>query len=309
VFNVVPNHPILIFPPQLITLHSALDPREWNAGVYFALIAILSLVRLFAPWRSSPLAHFTEELCLVLPAGLFYFFVRGQGHADKEGAIYHGERIVALERRLGIFFEPRLQAAIIDHTWLVNAFNWVYVWAHWPVILPWFVWMWFRHHEHYAVYRNAILLSGGIGMICFALFPVAPPRLVPDLEMVDTVSLHSHAYRVLQPPTLTNLYAAMPSLHFGWDLLVGIAIARHAGHPLGRLFGMLLPVAMFSAIVLTANHYILDGVAGGMLALVALAISAYVTPRWAPWLIQPSHKRNGSLWRNAARASSFEHDK
>ncbi len=84
---------------------------------------------------------------------------------------------------------------------------------------------------------------------------------------VDTVTERSEAYRVLQPPAFVNQYAAMPSLHFGWNLLVGIAIFRHSNHIIGKIIGVALPVFMFASIVLTANHYIIDGLAGGSLAL------------------------------------------
>ena len=290
------------FPLQL-TLASFADPREWNAAVYFALIAVLLVGRLFVPWPNTPLAHFAEEICLILPAGLFYFFARGQGHAGAETAIAHGHRIVDLERSLGIYWEPDLQTKLLDHAFLVDFFNWIYVWGHWPVILPWVVWMWFRHHKDYAVYRNAFLISGAAGMVVFALYPVAPPRLVPELGLVDTVTLNSRAYRVLQPSALTNIYAAMPSLHFGWDLLVGIAIARHANGIAGRLLGVVLPVLMLSAVVLTANHYILDAVAGAIFALSGLALAHHLTPRWSPWLTRPAHQRGEAPWRAAAATS------
>lgn len=261
----------------------ALDPLRWGSGAYFALIAGLLLVRFLAPWpRSGPLL-FLRELCLILPAGLFYFFVRGLVGSDTAEAIAHARQIVSLERSLGIFVEPRLQRAILDHTLLVNLANWIYVWAHWPVILTWVVWMWTRNRDAYPTYRNAVLLSGAAAMLVFAFYPVAPPRYLPDLGFLDTVTLRSHSYRALQPPALEDLYASLPSLHFGWDLLVGIAIARHARTMPGRLLGVVLPPAMFGAIVLTANHYLLDGFAGAAFALTGLVVSTALArrPRWA----------------------------
>jgi membrane-associated phospholipid phosphatase len=117
--------------------------------------------------------------------------------------------------------------------------------------------------------RNALLISGAIGLVIFATFPVAPPRLT-DLAVVDTVTLHSNAYRVLQPPAFVNQYAAMPSLHFGWDLLIGLALIRTATSRPMRLLGWIMPVLMAVAVILTANHYILDVFAGGAVALTGL---------------------------------------
>jgi glycerophosphoryl diester phosphodiesterase len=99
---------------------------------------------------------------------------------------------------------------------------------------------------------------------------VAPPRLMPEIDVVDTVTEQSSSYRVFQPPALTNPYAAMPSLHFGWNLLMGIAIVREARSRPFRLFGYVMPVMMFLGIVLTANHYLIDGIAGGLLVLASL---------------------------------------
>ena len=80
-----------------------------------------------------------------------------------------------------------------------------------------------KRHDRYLLLRNTIFVSGAIGFLFFALLPVAPPRLA-DSSLMDTVTLHSDAYRALQPPGLTNQYAAFPSLHFGWNLVVGIAV-------------------------------------------------------------------------------------
>jgi hypothetical protein len=260
---------------------NALNPLDWSSGTYLAVIVVFLLLRLLVNWPEHGFGRFVEEFCLILPAGLLYFSVRGLAQRDAVVAFDHAREIVSLERSLGIAVEPDLQRAIVDRSALVNLVNWIYVWAHWPVILGWVVWMWTRHRGAYSVYRNAVLLSGAAGMAVFALYPAAPPRLVADLGLVDTVALRSNSYRVLQPPSLTNVYASMPSLHFGWNLLVGIAIARHARTLIGRSFGVLLPIAMFAAIVLTANHYLLDGLAGGALAVSALLFSAYATPRWS----------------------------
>jgi hypothetical protein len=257
----------------------AMNPLHWGSGMYFALIAGLLLLRFLVPWPKGGPTQFLKELCLILPAGLFYFFVRGLVAANSAVAIAHARSVVTLERDLGLFVEPRLQRLILPHTFIVDLANWIYVWAHWPVIILWVVWMWTQHRADYPIYRNAVLISGAAAMVVFALFPVAPPRLVPGLGVVDTITLRSLAYRVLQPPALEDLYASLPSLHFGWDLLVGIAIARHARTRPGRLLGVILPVAMFSAITLTANHYLLDGVVGGAFALTGLALARAISRR------------------------------
>ena len=126
-------------------------------------------------------------------------------------------------------------------------------------------------HDRYVLLRNAIFLSGAIGFLFFALFPVAPPRLV-DPGLVDTVTLHSDAYRALQPPGLTNQYAAFRGLHFGWNLLVGIVLWGTTTRVLVRAFAVVSPVAMAAAVIVTANHYLLDVVGGLLVVLAALSV-------------------------------------
>jgi len=107
------------------------------------------------------------------------------------------------------------------------------------------------------------------------LFPVAPPRFT-DIPIMDTVTLFSTPHQVLQPHGFVNQYAAVPSLHLGWNLLMGVALARHAPYRALRVAGAVMPARMWVAIVLTGNHFIVDGVGGVAVALVGLRIAT----RW-----------------------------
>jgi hypothetical protein len=214
-----------------------------------------------------------REMALVIFAYFTYFAVRGITVGSEERAVANAGHVIHLERSLGIFREPDLQQAILDDRWLVDLMNWMYVWGHWPLIILVAVWLYLNWPRSYRLYRNAFLISGSIGLVIFALYPVAPPRLA-DVDIVDTVTLHSNSYRVLQPPGLVNQYAAVPSLHFGWNLLIGIIFFTHARSLAARALGVVIPVVMFMAIVLTANHYIIDAVAGGVVALTGLAIAS-----------------------------------
>jgi membrane-associated phospholipid phosphatase len=117
-------------------------------------------------------------------------------------------------------------------------------------------------------------------MAVFVSYPVAPPRLA-GLGLVDTVTEQSHAYRVLQPPAFVNQYAAMPSLHAGWDLLVGMAIFSAATSVVLKAVGVAMPILMMTAVVATANHYILDVVAGVVLVLLGHLVALQLEKRRA----------------------------
>ncbi len=154
----------------------------------------------------------------------------------------------------------------------------MYIWGHWPVIITTFVWLYRSHRCEYLTLRNAMFVSGAFGLVIFALIPMAPPRLLPG-GFVDTVTENSNAYRVLQPPQLVNKFAAMPSLHVGWNLLVGIMIYRTSANRMARSFGMAIPVLMATAVVLTANHYVVDAIVGAAVALIGLSIVTAVGVR------------------------------
>jgi hypothetical protein len=217
-----------------------------------------------------------RELALVAAGFLVYFGVRAVTQGSHADAVEHARTLISLERWLGIYWEPALQDAITGQRWLVTLVNWVYIWGHWPLIAAVAVWLFAQHPEQFRVTRTAFFVSGAIGMLFFILYPAAPPRLV-NADFMDTVARYSQAYRALQPPSVVNRYAAFPSLHFGWDLLVGLALVSNARTLAGRALGVTMPVAMAIAVVLTANHWIVDVVAGAAISLLGLAVARRIT--------------------------------
>jgi PAP2 superfamily len=225
-----------------------------------------------APPRRA--AFLVRQLLLMLVGATVYFGVRSLTAGDGETATANAHDIVALEQSLGIFVEQQAQAHALDVPGAMTVVNSIYIYGHWPAIAAVFIWLAWRRPDAYPIYRNALLLSGLIGMAIVALHPVAPPRLM-DLGFVDTVTTQTNAYRVLQPPAFTNPYAAMPSFHVGWDLLVGIALVRESSSRWARAAGRLIPVLMVISVVLTGNHYLLDAVAGDAIVLASLGCAVW----------------------------------
>lgn len=219
-----------------------------------------------------------REVLVVAFAILLYFWIRNATVGSSTEAVANAWRIVDFERAVGIDWEAGLQSAIVSTDALVALANWVYIFGHWPVILGVAAWLYVRRPAHYRLLRNAMFASGLIGFLLFALFPVAPPRLL-DLGLVDTVTERSDAYRALQPPGLTNQYAAFPSLHAGWNLLVGIVVVMAVTSVLVRAVAIALPVAMALAVVVTANHFVIDVPAGVVVVLIGLAVAIFVQRR------------------------------
>ena len=236
--------------------------------------------RTLAMARTAAASRVGRQAALVVFAYFVYFAVRGFTEGSHDRAVDHAHMIVNLEKSAGFFWEPAIQERIVGYHWIVTAANWMYIWGHWPLIAMVATWLVVKRPAAYSLFRNAFFISGAIGIIIFVMFPVAPPRLA-DLGLADTITQHSQAYRVLQPPAFVNQYAAVPSLHFGWDLLIGIALIREARWLPARILGAIVPVLMCSAIILTANHYIFDAVAGATVALTGLALSYWLSKRGA----------------------------
>lgn len=211
------------------------------------------------------------QILLVGGAALLYFGVRGLTESKEATALANARDVLRFESLLWLDLERSAQDWLLDHDGVVTLANWVYIWGHWPVIITTLVWLFARHRNEYLLLRNAMFISGAIGLIIFLSYPLAPPRLLP--EFVDTVTERSNSYRVLQPPGLVNKYAAMPSLHFGWNLLVGVVIYRVARTRRAEAYAIIGPALMALAVVLTANHFVVDAIAGGAVALAGLTIA------------------------------------
>jgi hypothetical protein len=230
-----------------------------------------------APATARPTV--VRELGMMFAAVIAYFAIRGLVESGSRDAFANAWRVIDFERDLGIFWEEQLQRPFLEYGVLTTLMNWVYIYGHWPFIIVVAVWLVFWHPAEYRVIRNAFLISGSVGLVIFLFFPVAPPRLIEGIGVVDTVTEHSRAYRILQPPALVNQYAAIPSFHFGWNMLIGLGIFRCARSAPVRAIGILSPVAMFISTIATANHYIVDPIIGGAMALAALYFAEWLRGR------------------------------
>jgi hypothetical protein len=181
-------------------------------------------------------------------------------------------KVVQLEKTLGIFFEPVIQSGLIEHALgVVHFANWFYTWGYFPILLLTAVLLYRFDQERFHTFKYTFLLGLGFALVCFSLFPLAPPRMLPEVGFVDTQQVYgANMYNQKSVVSFYNPYAAMPSLHFGWALLVGMVAFSFDRRALKAL-GVLYPAFMALVIVTTGHHYIVD-IAGGAV-VVGLAYS------------------------------------
>jgi hypothetical protein len=243
-------------------------------------VAVLAMVIVLLRRSPVSLGDLWREVAVVVSAYFFYFAGRSLVEGREVEATIRAFNLIDLEQGLRIFWEPNIQDFTVTYALVENFANWTYVYGHWPVVILSAVWLFFMRRDEYSVFRNAFLISGAIGLAVFTIFPLAPPRLTPGYGFIDT----ANAYH-LGPSTsmLVNEYAAMPSLHFGWNLLVGVAILQYAQSLPGKALGIVMPGAMFFAVVATGNHFVLDAVMGAFVALIGLFFAHVWHPTLQRW--------------------------
>jgi len=229
----------------------------------------------------------------LLPPSLLYFGVRELSADQRSEAFENAASISSLQKALGLDWEYSLQQRVLDSDWVIAAVNWIYIYGHFPLLLVAMLILYRMHRREFLNLRNALIASGAIGLICFAVYPVAPPRLFDPTAFFDTVGELSTSYRILQNPSVTNQFAAVPSFHVGWNLLVAIALWRATRLRPIKALAVLLPLLMIASVVLTANHWIVDILAGMGVAMVGLsaacAFNRFVTPKLVAQQIASHH--------------------
>ena len=214
------------------------------------------------------------ELTLVAAVYLFYISVKQLLVEDIEVvAFQNARRIIDLEISLHLFWELDIQLWLIEHFhWLVVFFNWTYSVAFFPILVPAAILLFPFRYRSYVHYRNIFLISFVITWILYLTVPTAPPRLMPEYGFTDTIEILGPAlYNNRAVLDFYNQFSAMPSMHFGWTLLFGTFFITTRYRML-KLFGIVYPGLSLAAIVVTANHYLLDAIAGGIIILASFGI-------------------------------------
>jgi len=224
--------------------------------------------------------RFLPEVLIVGLGYLIYSQVRGLAADRTTDALTTALWIVDLERNLGLFEELALQKMVLGSSWLIEPFNIVYFYGLFPMIIPTALWLFVQHRPTYVLLRNAFLISGGIAVFFYLLTPTMPPRLLPGFGFVDTALGHPLVPTYSSIPGV-NHYAALPSMHVGWNFLVTLGLVGTLGRKWLRFTVLAVPLTMFFSTVVTGNHYFFDGFAGLMVASTGILVALTIERRFS----------------------------
>ena len=228
---------------------------------------------------------------LVLFGGAYYAYriVRGftDGDTATATAFAHARELVSAERSLGLFFEPGLQDFVLSQAWLSDFANFMYVNSHFIMTTTFLIWLYLaRNHAYYYV-RNMFMIAMGLALVLYALYPTAPPRLLPEWGFTDTVAEAVGPAAQNTAEVLYNPYAAVPSMHVAFALMIAIPAMKLVGNRVLRLAWATYPAIVTFVVVVTANHFWLDAAFGaavaGISAVTATAALGRARPEAWAW--------------------------
>lgn len=208
------------------------------------------------------------ELAIIAVCYAAYSFVRNLVPADHAAAVGRAYEIMDAERVLHLDVEYWLNRLFAVHSWLGVSANYYYSTLHFIVTIGVLVWLYAKHPPRYVRYRTALFATTVIALAGFWSYPLAPPRMLPAEGFVDTVIVFNTwgLYDSSPVATVSNQYAAMPSLHTAWSVWCALAIVSVARRAWVRGLAVAYPVLTVLVIMGTANHFILDAV-GGLVVL------------------------------------------
>lgn len=198
-----------------------------------------------------------------------YSLVRGLVEGNANAAFQHARDLIELERTMHVFVEPSVQAWASGSHALMDFSSWLYVNAQTTITLAALVYLYVRHNGSFYFVRNMFAVAMLIALIGYTVFPTAPPRFLPEWGFIDSVSdftgvkVNEHAAAM---NALFNPYAAVPSMHVAFALMIGWPLASLSRTRIAKVLWRLYPLLIAFVIVATANHFVLDAVLGALTA-------------------------------------------
>jgi membrane-associated phospholipid phosphatase len=217
-------------------------------------------------------AHFAGQVVIWLGFYFSYLAVRGLADRNPTKALVNGLNVIDFEQRtMHHLWEQTAQRIVDSSHVLLTAAAWTYWNSELTVLCITLLFIYLRRHEWFSRFRNTVLLANVLGLLGYVLMPTAPPWMYPGL-FTDGVN---HSTGLVN--AMANPYAAMPSLHAADALIVGIFLFRACRHRWAKALWALWPAWVWFCVMATANHYLVDVLAGILVALIALKTVSWLS--------------------------------
>jgi hypothetical protein len=255
-----------------------LDVTSAGSGAALLLVAAFTARLLRRRW-SGFVSAAALETALVFVLFALWQLANRVTHTHTAGGLAHGRAVWAAERWLHLPSELDAQRLILGHPTLVRMANYYYDSAHLTLMVVFLVWLWLRHRDRYPQWRNIVVLFTAASLL-IEMIPVAPPRLIGGTGLVDTAMAYGQSVYAFVGSSLSDQYAALPSIHVGWALLIALAVVR-VSPSRWRWLALAHAVLTFFVVVATANHYWLDGLSAAAVLGFAWVAQRGLARLWA----------------------------
>jgi len=225
-----------------------------------------------------------RQIAMFMAAYLLYELVRGLVGVGGYKPFGDATRIINFERTLHVFIEPNIQAWVQAHThWLLDIADWTYLNAHVAVTIAALAFIYLRRNDSFYFVRNMFMIAMAIALVGYALYPTAPPRLMPQWGFTDAIAQFT-GVRMEDGPgsALLNAYAAVPSMHVCFALMIGWPMSRLVRHRAVRILWLVYPLFITFVVVATGNHYFTDVFLGALTAGISALLAKQLLARARP---------------------------
>jgi hypothetical protein len=250
-----------------------------------------ALIDRIGNWLPHGYGDAARQLSLFMLAELSYEAVRGISDGARAPAMVNGQNVIDFERGTHTFFEPNLQSVFIDHRWIIDFANFMYMNSHFVVTTAFLVWLYLFRNQNFYFVRNMFMVAMGLAVVLYALLPTAPPRLFPAEGLVDTITQYAQVNHDSGLVKLfINPYAAIPSMHVAFSTMIGITGVMISRHAITKVVWAVYPILVFWVVIVTANHFWVDGAFGLLVAALSAVTAAQILARVRPavWSWRPA---------------------
>jgi membrane-associated phospholipid phosphatase len=224
-----------------------------------------------------------RQIGILVGVDVAYETVRGLADGQRATALVHGQEVIDMERATHTLFEPSIQSFFLPVHWLIDFANQIYLNSQFSITLAFLVWLYLFRNESYYFVRNMFVVAMGLALVGYTLYPTAPPRMFPGDGFIDTITDFSNVnHDSALAKIFINPYAAVPSMHCAFALMIGGTGVRVARHGYTKAFWAVWPLLVAWVVIVTGNHYWFDVALGWMVALTSALVAHRLLARARP---------------------------